>query len=50
MGYSPCKMVSLAQKLKMPKTCKKRLYDYIKVVVCKKPLQKTTNIRKMTAF
>ena len=33
MGYSPCKMVSLAQKLKMPKRCEKRLYDHIKVVV-----------------
>ena len=46
----PCKTVSLAQKLKMPKRCEKRLYHHIKVVVCKKPLQKTPHIRKMTAF
>ena len=50
MGYSPWKGVSLAQKLKMPKRCEKRLYDLIRVGVCKKPLQKTLNIRKMRAF
>ena len=50
MGYSPCKMVSFGQKLKMPKRSQKRLYDHIKVVVYKKPLQKTPNIRKMTGF
>ena len=48
--YSPCKMVSLGQKLKMRKGFDKRLYDHIKLVVCKKPLQKTPNIRKLTAF
>ena len=36
MGYSSCKMFSLGQKLNMPKRCDKRLYDHIKVVVCKK--------------
>ena len=50
MGYSPWKMVSLGQKLKMPKTCEKLFYKLIKVVVCTKPLQKTPNSRKMTAF
>ena len=50
MGYSPCKMLSFGKKLKIPKRCEKRLYDHIRVVVCKKPLQKTLNIRKMTAF
>ena len=35
-----CKMVSLGQKLKMPKRCEKWLYDHIRVVMCKKPLQK----------
>ena len=35
-GYSLCKMVSLAQKLKMPKRCQNRLYDHVTVVVCKK--------------
>ena len=38
MGYSPCKMLSLGQKLKMPKMWEKRFYDHIEVVVCKKPL------------
>ena len=49
MGYRPCKMLSLGQKLKMPKRYEKRFYEHIEVVVCKKPLQKTPNIRKMTA-
>ena len=43
-------MVSLAQKLKMPKTCQKRLYQHITVVLCKKRLQKTANIGEMRAF
>ena len=38
MVYSPCKMVSLRQKSKMPKRCEKRLYDHIRVVFF---LQKT---------
>ena len=38
------------QKLKIQKRCEKRLYDHIRVVVCNKPLQKTPNIRKITAF
>ena len=54
MGYSPCKMVSLGQKLKMPKRCEKQFYDHIKVVVNAKNRsslgRKTPNIRKMTAF
>ena len=40
-------MVSLGQKLKMPKTCEKRFYKNIRVVLCKKPLEKTPNIREM---
>ena len=43
-----CKMLSLGQKLKMPKRCEKRLFDLIKDVVWKIPLQKTPNIRRMT--
>ena len=43
MGYSLCKMVSLGQKLKIPKTCKKPLYKNIRVVLCKKPLEKKNN-------
>ena len=49
-GYSLCKMVSLAQKLKMPKTCDKRLYKHIRLVLCKKRLQKAANIWEMTLF
>ena len=49
-GYSLCKMVSLGQKLKMPKRCEKRCFDHFIVVVCKKPLQKTPNIGKTRAF
>ena len=45
--YSLCKMVSLGQKLKMPKTCEKPFYKNIKVVLCKKPLEKTPNIREV---
>ena len=40
----------LGQKIKLPKTCKKRFYRRIKVGLCKKRLRKTGNIRKMRAF
>ena len=49
-GYSPCKILTLAQKIKLPKTYKKRLYKHIRVVLYKKRLQKTANVRKMRAF
>ena len=49
-GYSPCKILSLGQKIKLPKTCKKRFYKDIQVVLCKKSIQETVNIRKMRAF
>ena len=39
-GYRLCKMVSLAQKLKWPKTCEKGFCKYVRVVLCKKPLEK----------
>ena len=48
--YSLCKMVSLGQKLKMPKTCDKRLYKHIRLVLCKKRLQKAANIWEMRPF
>ena len=50
MGYSPCKMISSAQKLKMPKRCKKRLYNHIEVVVPKKPLKKHLILEKRSQF
>ena len=49
-GYRLCKMVSLGQKLKWPKTCAKRFYKHVRVVLCKKPLQKTPNIGEVRPF
>ena len=49
-GYSLCKLVTLGQKLKMPKTCEKPFYRNIRVVLCKKPLKNTPNIPKMRQF
>ena len=49
-GYSPCKILTLAQKLKFQKTCQHPFYKSFTVVLCKKPLQKTLNIRDMRAF
>ena len=46
-GYSLFKMVSLGQKLKMPKTCEKRFYKNITVVLSKKPLKQTPNNGEM---
>ena len=43
-------MVTLGQKLNMPKTCEKRFYIHITVVLGKKPLLKTANIREMRRF
>ena len=40
-------MVSLGQKLKMQKTCEKPFHKTIKVLLCKKPLEKIPNIREM---
>ena len=43
-GYSLCKMISLGQKLKITKTCVKSFYENSRVVLCKKPLEKTPHI------
>ena len=40
--YKLCKMVSLAQKIKWPKTCEKRFWKNVRVVLCKKLLEKNT--------
>ena len=48
--YSPVKILSLGQKIKLPKTCEKRLDKHVKVVLCKKRLQKTGNFIKIRAF
>ena len=49
-GSPPCKMLSLGQKLKMPKSCEKPFFKNITVVLCKKPLEKTPNIPEMRRF
>ena len=49
-GYRLGKMVTLGQNLKWPKTCKKRLCKHVRVVLCKRLLQKTPNIREMRPF
>ena len=41
-GYSPCKILTLAQKLKFQKTCQNPFYKSFTVVLCKKLLQKNT--------
>ena len=38
------------KKIKLPKTCQKRFYKHIKVVLCEKRLLKTANIRRMRTF
>ena len=49
-GYSPCKILHLAQKLQFQKICQHPFYKSFTVVLCKKLLQKTLNIREMNAF
>jgi len=45
--YSLCKMVSLNKKLRMQKTCEKPFYKIIRVVLWRKPLEKTAKIEEM---
>ena len=40
-GYNLCKMVTLGPRLKLPETLEKRLYNHIRVVLCKITLKKT---------
>ena len=49
-GYSLCKIASLGETLKLPKTYRKQLCDHITVVLCKKSLEKTPNIWKIRRF
>ena len=49
-GYSLCKTVTLGQKLKISKTCQKKCRVTLEFFLCKTPLQKTPNIRKMVTF
>ena len=49
-GYSLCKILTLSQKLKFQKRCQNPFYKSFRVVLCKKPLEKTINIREMRPF
>ena len=40
----------LGENLKLPKRCKKRFYKHIRIVLCRKQLDKTANIRKIRGF
>ena len=49
--YRLCKMVSLGQKFKRPKTCEKGFYKHVRVVLCKKTAWKNTKYsRNETTF
>ena len=50
IAHSLCKMVSLGQKLKMPRTCEKPFYNNGTVVLCKKRVEKTPNIGEMRPY
>ena len=41
-GYSPCKIITLGQKLKFKTTCQNPFFKAFRVVLCKKSLQKNT--------
>ena len=49
-GYSLCKILTLGQKLKFQKTCQNPFYKSFRVVLCKKPLQKTQIFEKWEHF
>ena len=49
-GYSLCKIVSLVKNLKFKKTCKKRFFNHVRVVLCKKTIEKTPNVREVRRF
>ena len=49
-AYSPWKILTLAQKLKFQQTCQNPYNKSFTVFPCKKPLEKTPNIREMRAF
>ena len=45
--YSICKILNLGQNFKLPRTCQNRFCNSIRVILCKKPLEKTPNIPEM---
>ena len=48
--YSLCKLVGLGQKLKIAKTCEKLFHKNIRVVLCKKSLEKNTKYSRNATF
>ena len=48
--HHPCKIVSLGPKFKFEKTWEKQFFNHIRVVLCKKQLEKTPNIREIRRF
>ena len=46
MGYSLCKVINLDQKIKLHKTHQKRLYNHIRVILCKKTVLKKIKYSK----
>ena len=49
-SHSPLKILHLGQKLQFQKPCQNPFYNSFRVVLCKKPLEKTPNTREMRAF
>ena len=49
-GYSACKILTLARKLKMQKNMLKVFLQHIAVVLCKKRHEKRAYFRKMRGF
>ena len=49
-GYSPCKILSFGQKLKFQKTCQNPFYKSFRVVLSKKPLEKSRNLGEIRAI
>ena len=45
--YSPSKILSLGQNIKLLKTCEECLYKHVKVLLCKKRLQKQLTFKKL---
>ena len=45
-----CKILTLGEKLKLQKPCQNPFYKSFRVVLCKKPLQKTKNTRENRPF
>ena len=49
-GYTPCKILTLAQKLKFQKTCQNPFYKSFTVILSKNRFKKTRNNQEMSTF